>query len=214
MLALAVVMVAVVAGVVAITVAARRVLIQIPQRTMARGRQREAARNFIPLRINTAGVMPIIFAQSVIVIPGAIAQFSGNAKAQEIAEYFNPQGSTPWLYIILDGRLLIVLFTYFYTSIIFNPVDLAENLKKQGGFVPGIKPGAKTAEYIEQVVERITLPGALFLTAIALMPVIIGRSSTCRLRSVARRCLSWWVSHLIRWRRCSSTCCCVNTTAS
>ncbi len=171
---LALVMVAVVAGVVAITVAARRVLIQIPQRTMARGRQREAARNFIPLRINTAGVMPIIFAQSVIVIPGALAQFSGNAKLQEIAEYFNPQGPNPWLYFILQG-ILIVLFTYFYTSIIFNPVDLAENLKKQGGFVPGIKPGAKTAEYIERVVERITLPGALFLTFIALMPAVIGR---------------------------------------
>jgi len=160
--------------VVAITVAARRVLIQIPQRTMARGRQREAARNFIPLRINTAGVMPIIFAQSVIVIPGAIAQFSGNAKAQEIAELFNPQGPNPWLYFLLSA-ILILLFTYFYTSIIFNPVDLAENLKKQGGFVPGIKPGAKTAEYIEQVVERITLPGAIFLTAIALMPIIIAR---------------------------------------
>ena len=162
-------MVAVVAGVVAITVAARRVLIQIPQRTMARGRQREAARNFIPLRINTAGVMPIIFAQSVIVIPGALAQFSGNARLQEIAEYFNPpgpiRGSTSCC-----RRVLIMFFTYFYTSIIFNPVDLAENLKKQGGFVPGIKPGAKTAEYIEQVVERITLPGAMFLTVIALMP--------------------------------------------
>ena len=71
--------------------------------------------------------------------------------------------------------VLIVLFTYFYTSIIFNPVDLAENLKKQGGFVPGVRPGAKTAEYIEQVVERITLPGALFLTAIALLPVAIAR---------------------------------------
>jgi preprotein translocase subunit SecY len=141
---------------------------------MARGRQREAARNFIPLRINTAGVMPIIFAQSVIVIPGAIAQFSGNAKAQEIAELFNPQGPNPWLYFILSA-ILILLFTYFYTSIIFNPVDLAENLKKQGGFVPGIKPGAKTAEYIEQVVERITLPGAIFLTVIALMPIIIAR---------------------------------------
>jgi len=167
-------MVAVVAGVVAITVAARRVLIQIPQRTMARGRQREAARNFIPLRINTAGVMPIIFAQSVIVIPGALAQFSGNPKLQEIAEYFNPQGPNPWLYFVLSA-ILIMLFTYFYTSIIFNPVDLAENLKKQGGFVPGIKPGAKTAEYIEQVVERITLPGALFLTFIALMPIVIAR---------------------------------------
>ena len=174
LIALALLMVAVVAGVVAITVAARRVVIQIPQKTMARGRQQQATRNFIPLRINTAGVMPIIFAQSVVVIPGAIATFSGNAKAQEIAEYFNPQGSNPWLYLILMGTL-ILLFTYFYTSIIFNPVDLAENLKKQGGFVPGIKPGAKTAEYIEKVVERITLPGALFLTAIALLPVLIGR---------------------------------------
>jgi preprotein translocase subunit SecY len=171
---LAVVMVAVVAATVAITVAARRVLIQIPQRTMARGRQREAARNFIPLRINTAGVMPIIFAQSVIVVPGMIAQFSGNAKAQEIAELFNPLGPNPWLYFVLSAAL-ILLFTYFYTSIIFNPVDIAENLKKQGGFVPGIKPGAKTAEYIEQVVERITLPGALFLTAIALLPILIAR---------------------------------------
>lgn len=171
---LGLVMVAVVAGTVAITVAARRVLIQIPQRTMARGRQREAARNFIPLRINTAGVMPIIFAQSVIVIPGALAQVSGNARMQEIAEYLNPTGPNPWLYIALLA-ILILLFTYFYTSIIFNPVDIAENLKKQGGFVPGVKPGAKTAEYIEQVVERITLPGAIFLTVIALMPVIIAR---------------------------------------
>ncbi len=171
---LGVLMVAVVAGVVAITVAARRILIQIPQRTMARGRQREAARNFIPLRINTAGVMPIIFAQSVIVIPGALASFSGNPRAQEFAEYMNPAGPNPWLYFTLMA-ILIMLFTYFYTSIIFNPVDIAENLKKQGGFVPGIKPGAKTAEYIEQVVERITLPGAIFLTFIALMPVFILR---------------------------------------
>jgi preprotein translocase subunit SecY len=171
---LGIVMVAVVAGVVAITVAARRVLIQIPQRTMARGRQREAARNFIPLRINTAGVMPIIFAQSVIVVPGMIAQFSGNAKAQEIAELFNPLGPSPWAYFVASA-VLIMVFTYFYTSIIFNPVDIAENLKKQGGFVPGIKPGAKTAEYIETVVERITLPGAIFLTVIALMPIAIAR---------------------------------------
>lgn len=171
---LGIVMIAVVAGVVAITVAARRVLIQIPQRTMGRGRQREAARNFIPLRINTAGVMPIIFAQSVIVIPGAVAQFSGNPKAQEIAELFNPMGPNPWLYFVLSA-ILIILFTYFYTSIIFNPVDIAENLKKQGGFVPGIKPGAKTAEYIEHVIERITLPGSIFLTVIALLPIVIAR---------------------------------------
>src|ERR1700712_187456 len=106
LLLLGIVMVLVVAGTVAITVAARRVPIQIPQRTMARGRQRESAKNFIPLRINTAGVMPIIFAQSVVVIPGAIATFSGNSKAQEIAEYFNPNGSSPWLYIILLATLI------------------------------------------------------------------------------------------------------------
>jgi preprotein translocase subunit SecY len=168
---LALTMVAVVAGVVAVTLAARRVLIQIPQRTMARGRMREAARNFIPLRINSSGVMPIVFAQSVIVVPGAVAQFSQNPTAQRISELFQP-GTT--LYIGLLA-LLILFFTYFYTSIIFNPIDLAENLKKQGGFIPGVKPGSKTAEYIDQVVTRITLPGAIFLTLIALMPVIIGR---------------------------------------
>ena len=166
---LALTMVGVVAGVVAITVAARRIMVQIPQKTLARGRQREAAKNFIPLRINTAGVMPIIFAQSVIVAPGAIAQVSGNQTLRNMAEYLAP-GTWPY-YVLMS--VLIVLFTYFYTSIIFNPVDLAENLKKQGGFVPGVRPGAKTAEYIEQVVERITLPGAIFLTFIALLPIAI-----------------------------------------
>ena len=169
LLVLGAMMIAVVAGVVAITMAARRVMIQIPQRTMARGRMREAAKNFIPLRINAAGVMPIIFAQSVIVVPGAIAQFSGNERLREFAELFNPGRG---LYYVLSG-VLIMFFTYFYTSIIFNPIDLAENLKKQGGFIPGVKPGARTAEYIDQVVSRITLPGAVFLTFIALLPVFI-----------------------------------------
>jgi preprotein translocase subunit SecY len=162
-------MVSVVAAVVYVTMAARRILIQIPQRTMARGRMREAARSFIPLRIVTAGVMPIVFAQSVIVVPGAIAQFWGGPRLQNFTEYFNP-GTT--LYYVLMA-VLILFFTYFYTSIIFNPIDLAENLKKQGGFIPGVKPGAKTAEYIDQVVSRITLPGAIFLTLIALLPIWI-----------------------------------------
>ncbi|MBV6521059.1 MAG: Protein translocase subunit SecY [Gemmatimonadaceae bacterium] len=166
---LGMVMVAVVGGVVAVTLAARRVLIQIPQRTMARGRMREAARNFIPLRINSAGVMPIIFAQSVIVVPGALAQFSGNPSLLRFAELFQPG---TWLYYLLSA-VFIIFFTYFYTSIIFNPIDLAENLKKQGGFIPGVKPGAKTAEYIEHVLDRITFPGALFLTAIALLPQVL-----------------------------------------
>jgi preprotein translocase subunit SecY len=166
------VMVAVVGGVVAITMAARRILIQIPQRTMARGRMREAARSFIPLRLNTAGVMPIVFAQSIIVVPGAFATFSHNPTAQRISELF-AVGS---FWYLVSSAVLILFFTYFYTSIIFNPIDLAENLKKQGGFIPGVKPGARTAEYIDQVVSRITLPGAIFLTLIALLPVVISRA--------------------------------------
>jgi preprotein translocase subunit SecY len=169
LLVLTVLMLAVVAAVVAITIAARRIAIQIPQRTMARGRMREAAKNFIPLRINSAGVMPIIFAQSFIVVPGAIAQFSSSARAKDFADMFIP--GAPLHYLLT--AILIIFFTYFYTSIIFNPIDLAENLKKQGGFIPGVKPGTKTAEYIDAVLSRITLPGALFLTFIALLPIWI-----------------------------------------
>jgi len=169
-LVLMVVMAGTVAGVVLITLAARRIAIQIPQRTMGRGRMREAAKNFIPLRINAAGVMPIIFAQSLIIVPGALATFSGNQTLTDFSEYFQPG---TWVFYALQA-VLIVVFTYFYTAIVFNPVDLAENLKKQGGFIPGVKPGSKTAEYIDHVVSRITLPGALFLTAIALLPTWLG----------------------------------------
>jgi preprotein translocase subunit SecY len=171
LLVVCLIMVGVVAGVVMITMAARRVAIQIPQRTMTRGRQREASRSFIPLRINAAGVMPIVFAQSVVVVPGAIATFFGNQQVKDFADYFSPGGT---IYFVLMAGL-ILFFTYFYTSIIFNPVDLAENLKKQGGFIPGVKPGAKTAQYIDDVVSKITLPGAIFLTFIALLPIFIGR---------------------------------------
>jgi preprotein translocase subunit SecY len=169
LIVLIVVMVAVVAATVAVTMAARRVPIQIPQRTMTRGRQREAAKNFIPLRLNAANVMPIIFAQSVIVVPGTIAQLGGGEAMRNFAEMFQPG---TWLYFLVSA-ILILFFTYFYTSIIFNPVDIAENLKKQGGFIPGVKPGAPTAEYIDRVVTRITLPGAVFLTTIALLPIWI-----------------------------------------
>jgi preprotein translocase subunit SecY len=113
--------------------------------------------------------MPIIFAQSFIVVPGAVAQFSGSQRAQAFADLFAPGTG---LYFALSA-VLIIFFTYFYTSIIFNPVDLAENLKKQGGFIPGVKPGTATAEYIDAVLSRITLPGAIFLTVVALMPIWI-----------------------------------------
>jgi preprotein translocase subunit SecY len=171
LLVLIAIMIGVVMSVVAVTMAARKVPIQIPQRTMARGRMREASRSFIPLRINSAGVMPIVFAQSVIVMPGAFAQFFGGERVREFSDYFNP--GTPLYYVL--SAILIIFFTYFYTSIIFNPVDIAENLKKQGGFIPGVKPGAKTAEYIDEIVTKVTLPGSIFLTLIALLPIWLGR---------------------------------------
>jgi preprotein translocase subunit SecY len=162
-------MVLVVAGTVAVTVASRRIPIQIPRKVMGRGRIREGQKTFIPLRLNTANVMPIIFAQSLIIVPGTIAQFSGSQTLKHLAEYFNV---TSPLYV-LTSAVLIIFFAYFYTSIIFNPVDLAENLKKQGGFIPGVKPGAPTADYIDDVLSRITLPGALFLTVVAMLPIVV-----------------------------------------
>lgn len=169
LLALLAVMVAVIAGVVAITVASRRIPIQIPRKVMGRGRVREGQKTFIPIRINSAGVMPIIFAQSIIIVPGTLATFSNVLFLRNLAENFQPG---TWVYYVTYGAL-IVFFTYFYTSIIFNPVDLAENLKKQGGFIPGVKPGSATADYIDEVLTRVTLPGSLFLCAVALLPFFV-----------------------------------------
>src|SRR6266513_5268553 len=115
------IMVLVVAGTVAVTVAARRIPIQIPRKVMGRGRIREGQKTFIPLRLNTANVMPIIFAQSLIIVPGTLAAFSGNQTLKHLAEYFS---TTSPMYLI-SRALLIIFFAYFYTSIIFNPVDLA-----------------------------------------------------------------------------------------
>jgi preprotein translocase subunit SecY len=164
------IMILVVAGTVAVTVASRRIPIQIPRKVMGRGRIAEGRKTFIPLRINSSGVMPIIFAQSLIIVPGTLATFSNVPWLKQFASYFSV---TSWVYLVCLF-LLIVFFAYFYTSIIFNPVDLAENLKKQGGFIPGVKPGAATADYIDEVLSRITLPGALFLTVVALLPIVIG----------------------------------------
>ncbi len=166
---LGVMMVGVVAGVIAVTVAARRIPIQIPRKVMGRGRIREGQKTFIPIRLNSAGVMPIIFAQSLIIVPGTIATFSNVPFLSAMSEAFRP-GTTVYY---VSYALLIIFFTYFYTSIIFNPIDIAENLKKQGGFVPGVKPGAATADYIDDVLSRVTLPGSLFLTLVALLPFFI-----------------------------------------
>jgi preprotein translocase subunit SecY len=160
------VVVGVSAGVVAMTMAARKIPVQIPRKVVGRGRIREGQKSFIPLRINSAGVMPIIFAQSFIVIPGTLGAFLDVGPLRTLADIFQPSTAT---YYITYG-LLILFFTYFYTAIIFNPIDLAENLKKQGAFVPGVKPGARTAEYIDRVLTRVTLPGAVYLALIAMLP--------------------------------------------
>jgi preprotein translocase subunit SecY len=155
-----------VSGTVAITMAARKIPVQIPQKVMGRGRIRQGQKSFIPLRLNLSGVMPIIFAQSILIVPATVAAFSDNAVLRNVSTFLQV-GS--WTYNLLFA-LLIVFFTYFYTAIIYNPVDIAENLKKQGAFVPGVKPGARTAEYIDRVMTRISLPGALTLAAIAIIP--------------------------------------------
>jgi preprotein translocase subunit SecY len=151
---------------VAITMAARKIPVQIPQKVMGRGRIRQGQKSFIPLRVNMAGVMPIIFAQSIMIVPATVSTFSDSPVLKRISEIFSVNG---WPYY-LAFTVLIVFFTYFYTAIIYNPVDIAENLKKQGAFVPGVKPGARTAEYIDRVMTRITLPGAFFLAGIAIIP--------------------------------------------
>ncbi len=131
------ILVLVIAAVVAMTIAARRIPIQIPRKVMGRGRIREGQKTFIPIRLITAGVMPIIFAQTIIIVPGTLASFTQNPVLQDLAGFFTP-GDWPYN---LTFAAMILVFSYFYTSIIFNSVDLAENLKKQGGFIPGREAG-------------------------------------------------------------------------
>lgn len=125
---------------------------------------------YMPLRVNMAGVIPVIFAASVVILPPTLAEFAGRGSFFEsVAEWLAP-GS--WYYIFFEA-LLIVMFTYFYTAIIFNPVEQADNLKKYGGFIPGVRPGRPTAVYLDRVLTRLTLPGAIYLAIIAAFPSII-----------------------------------------
>ena len=160
------VVVGVTGGVVSMTMGARQIPVQIPRKVVGRGRVQEGQKSYVPIRVNAAGVMPIIFAQSFIIVPGTIGAFSPSPFFQDLALMFQPGN---WLYYATYG-LLIVFFTYFYTAIIFNPVDLAENLKKQGAFIPGVKPGARTAEYIDRVLTRVLVPGSFYLALIAMTP--------------------------------------------
>jgi preprotein translocase subunit SecY len=124
-------------------------------------------RGFLPLKVNIAGVMPIIFAQAFLFIPGTIAQLFPDTAAARVLHQMNDFTSVPYNVVMF---LMVVLFTYFYTALIMNPVQMADDLKRNNGFIPGVKPGSNTAEYIDTILSRITLPGSLFLGFIAIMP--------------------------------------------
>jgi preprotein translocase subunit SecY len=164
-------MVAIVAGVVLVTQGTRRIPVQYAKRVVGR-KVYGGVTQYIPLRVNTAGVMPIIFAQSIMFIPSTILTFFPDSEfIQQLSGYFSYTSLT---YSLFYG-LLIVFFTYFYTAIAFNPKDVAENMQKQGGFVPGIRPGKHTADFIDNILTRITLPGSIFLAIIAILPAFVSR---------------------------------------
>jgi len=148
--------------------AQRRIQVQYAKRVIGR-RVYGGQSTYIPLRINQGGVIPIIFASSVLFFPATIAQFVPAGFLKNIATALSPGGP---MYVVLFF-CLIFFFTYFYTAITFNPVDLAENIKKYGGFVMGIRPGKPTADYFEYVITRLTLVGALFLATVAIIPSIV-----------------------------------------
>ncbi len=161
-------MVAVVAAVIVMTLGQRRIPVQYAKRVVGR-RVYGGQSTHIPLRVNTAGVIPVIFASSIIAFPATIAQFIKHPWAQVVQSWLR-FGGVPYTLIYGGG---IIFFTYFYTAIIFNPTDVADNMKKYGGYIPGIRPGSKTAEFIERVLDRITLVGALYLAAISILPEIL-----------------------------------------
>jgi len=162
---------AVVVGVVWITTGERRVPVQYAKRVVGR-RMMGGTSTFIPLKVNMAGVIPVIFASSIMMIVPTFAQFFGTGG---VAGWFNKTfGPTTFLYIIGEA-ILIIIFTYFYTAVTFNPIDQADNLKKYGGFIPGVRPGRPTAEYLDRILTRLTLPGALFLASLAVLPWIMSR---------------------------------------
>ncbi len=162
-------MVLIIAGVIFVTQGTRRIPVQYAKRVVGR-KVYGGVTQYIPLRVNTAGVMPIIFAQSIVFIPSTLLGFFPNNEfLSGIAQYVS-YGS---LFYTLTEALLIIFFTYFYTAIAFNPQDVSDNMKKQGGFVPGIRPGKQTADFIDNILTKITLPGSFFLAIIAILPVFV-----------------------------------------
>jgi preprotein translocase subunit SecY len=146
----------------------RRIPVQYTKRQVGR-KMYSGAQSFLPLKINVSGVIPPIFASSILLFPAQIANMSGSPFLQEMSAVLHP---ADWRYNAIFV-LLVIFFSYFYTSVVFNPVDVADNLKKSGGFIPGIRPGKHTAQYIERVLTRITFAGALYLSTVCMIPAIL-----------------------------------------
>jgi preprotein translocase subunit SecY len=163
--ALAAIMVLVTAGVVVMTMAQRKIKVEYAKRVVGR-RVYGGQSTHLPLRVNTAGVIPVIFASSLIMFPATVARFLKYDWTQTIANQLSPGA----VIYNIAYVLLIIFFTYFYTAIIFNPNDVADNMKKYGGFIPGIRPGSKTAEFIDKTLTRLTFVGALYLALISVLP--------------------------------------------
>jgi len=159
----------IIAGVIAVTVATRKIPVQYAKRVVGR-KVFGGVTQYIPMKVNSAGVMPLIFAQSIMFIPSTFLSFFPDSEMmQGISKYFD---YTSWVYSIVYS-LLIIFFTYFYTAIAFNPKDVSDNMKKQGGFIPGVRPGKPTSDYIDNILTKITLPGAIFLAIIAILPTLL-----------------------------------------
>jgi len=159
----------IIAGVVLVTQGTRKIPVQYAKRVVGR-KVYGGVTQYIPLRVNTAGVMPIIFAQSIMFIPGTVLSFFPNNEFLQSIANFIQYGSPIYAF---GEALLIIFFTYFYTAIAFNPKDVADNMKKQGGFIPGIRPGKQTSDFIDNILTKITLPGSFFLAIIAILPTFV-----------------------------------------
>ena len=161
--------VAIVAAIVFVQEGQRRIPIQYAKRMVGR-RMTTGGTTYLPLRVNMAGVIPVIFAAAILAFPPTIAQYFPSTQ-DFVNEYFQP-GDVAFL--LLEGAM-IVLFTFFYTAVQFNPVEQADNLRKHGGYIPGIRPGPPTAQYLDRVLTRLTLPGSLFLATVAVLPSLFIR---------------------------------------
>jgi preprotein translocase subunit SecY len=159
---------AVIAAVVFMQEGQRRIPIQYAKRVIGR-RMTQGGQTYLPLRVNMAGVIPVIFAASIMAFPPTIGQLTQAGAGEDIAAFFAPNG---WAYIVGE-TIFIILFTYFYTAVTFNPVEQADNLKKYGGFIPGVRPGRPTAEFLDRILARLTFPGALYLAAVAALPTVL-----------------------------------------